>query len=198
EREPALDSRGLTGGFVYYDAGTDDARLTIANAVAAEQSGAVVASHTLASEIIFENGKAVGAVVTAQHSGETRQIRARAIVNATGVWQKETSASDGAQNHRGSKGVHIGVPRERVGNRDAITLISAVDGRVMFCLPAGPYAIIGTTDTWTDASPETVHAAPQDVDYLLRSANAYFPRAQLNIEDVVSAWAGIRPLAGGQ
>ena len=198
EREPALDSNGLTGGAVYHDACTDDARLTIANALAAEQSGAFVASHTRVSEIRFENGKAVGAVVTGQHDGETREMRARVLVNATGVWQNENVGSDRGQKHRGSKGVHIGVPRERVGNRDAITLISAVDGRVMFCLPAGRHAIIGTTDTWTDASPETVHATPEDIGYLLRSANAYFPRAQLTGEDVVSAWAGIRPLVGGQ
>jgi glycerol-3-phosphate dehydrogenase len=65
----------------------------------------------------------------------------------------------------------------------------------MFCLPAGPQTIIGTTDTWTNESPETVHASFEDVDYLLRSANSYFPRAQLTRADVVSAWAGIRPLA---
>jgi glycerol-3-phosphate dehydrogenase len=65
----------------------------------------------------------------------------------------------------------------------------------MFCLPAGPQTIIGTTDTWTDESPETVHASNSDVDYLLRSANSYFPQAELTLDDVVSAWAGIRPLA---
>jgi glycerol-3-phosphate dehydrogenase len=198
EHEPALDTRGLTGGAIYYDACTDDARLTIANAIAAEQSGAFIASHTRVGEITSENGKAVGATVTAQHSGQTREMRARVIVNATGVWQNAAAAGDRPQKHRGSKGVHIGVQRERIGNRNAITLISAVDGRVMFCLPAGPHAIIGTTDTWTEASPETVHAAPEDVDYLQRSANAYFPGARLTREDVVSAWAGIRPLVGGQ
>jgi glycerol-3-phosphate dehydrogenase len=65
----------------------------------------------------------------------------------------------------------------------------------MFCLPAGPQAIVGTTDTWTDESPETVHASAADLDYLIRSANAYFPDAHLTPADVVSAWAGIRPLA---
>jgi len=65
----------------------------------------------------------------------------------------------------------------------------------MFCLPAGPQAIIGTTDTWTDDSPETVHASVDDLDYLIRSINAYFPEAHLTQSDVVSAWAGIRPLA---
>jgi glycerol-3-phosphate dehydrogenase len=117
------------------------------------------------------------------------------IVDATGVWDNEFIAGKRVRRHRGSKGAHISVPRERVGNRDAITLISPIDGRVMFCLPAGPQTIIGTTDTWTDESPDTVHASPTDVDYLLRAANAYFPRAQLKRSDVVSAWAGIRPLA---
>jgi glycerol-3-phosphate dehydrogenase len=65
----------------------------------------------------------------------------------------------------------------------------------MFCLPAGPQTIIGTTDTWTSEKPENVHADPADVQYLLNSANAYFPAASLVPEDVVSAWAGIRPLA---
>jgi glycerol-3-phosphate dehydrogenase len=197
EREPSLESAGLTGGAVYYDACTDDARLTIANAVAARQNGAAIVSHTQVTRIIYDHGKAVGATVKSQHSDDTREVRARVIVNATGVWAKEFTSDERARRHRGSKGAHVSVPRERIGNRDAITLISPIDGRVMFCLPAGPQAIIGTTDTWTEDSPETVHASPADVDYLLRSANAYFPRAQLERGDVVSAWAGIRPLASG-
>jgi glycerol-3-phosphate dehydrogenase len=117
------------------------------------------------------------------------------LVDATGVWDNQFSTDKRVRHHRGSKGAHISVPRERIGNRDAITLISPIDGRVMFCLPAGPQAIVGTTDTWTDESPETVHASTADVDYLLRSANVFFPHAQLKRSDVVSAWAGIRPLA---
>jgi glycerol-3-phosphate dehydrogenase len=197
EREPSLEADGLTGGAVYYDACTDDARLTVANAVAAEENGASLATHSRVTKIIRDGSKATGALVTARYSAETHEIRARVIVSATGVWQNSLGEERaGAQ--RGSKGVHIGIPRARVGNREAITLISAVDGRVMFCLPAGPHTIVGTTDTWTDESPETVHASASDVDYLLRSANAYFPRARLTRDDVVSAWAGIRPLAGGQ
>jgi len=195
EREPCLKNVGLTGGAVYYDACTDDARLTIANAIAAQQNGATVVSHARATEILQERGRAVGAVVKSQHSDETHHLRARLIVNATGVWDNEFTTDKRARRHRGSKGVHISVPRDRVGNRDALTLISPVDGRVMFCLPAGPQAIIGTTDTWTEESPETAHASVSDVEYLLRSANAYFPHARLTRDDVVSAWAGIRPLA---
>ena len=198
DREPCLKSMGLTGGAVYYDACTDDARLTVANAVAARELGATVVSHTRVTEIIRDGAKAVGVVARSQHTGESGEIRARVVVNATGVWQNTFDSGERARRMHGSKGAHIGVPRERVGNRDALTLISPVDGRVMFCLPAGPQTIIGTTDTWTDESPETVHASAAEVDYLLRSANAYFPRAELAQDDVVSAWAGIRPLASGQ
>ena len=197
DREPSLESVNLTGGAVYYDACTDDARLTVANAIAAQQNGATVVSHTPVTDIILEDGKAVGVVAKSQHSSETHQVRARVIVNAAGVWDNAFSTDKRARRHRGSKGAHIAVPRERIGNRDALTLISPVDGRVMFCLPGGPQTVVGTTDTWTDESPETVHASTADVDYLLRSANAYFPRARLAREDVVSAWAGIRPLASG-
>ncbi|HUQ98999.1 MAG TPA: glycerol-3-phosphate dehydrogenase/oxidase [Gemmatimonadaceae bacterium] len=192
-REPSLKRAGLTGGAVYYDACTDDGRLTLANAISAAQHGAVVLNHTRVTEILRDRGRAVGVVVKTS-AGTSEEVRARTIVSATGVWPNSFSESsqDAA---RGSKGVHIAVPRDRIDNRDALTLISPVDGRVMFCLPAGPQAIIGTTDTWTSENPETVHAAQSDIEYLLRSANAYFPAAALAPEDVVSAWAGIRPLA---
>jgi glycerol-3-phosphate dehydrogenase len=137
----------------------------------------------------------IGAIVKPRYGGEAYEVRARIIVNATGVWENSFITDERAHPRRGSKGAHISVARERVGNHDALTLISPVDGRVMFCLPAGPQTIIGTTDTWTDESPETVHASLDDVDYLLRCANTYFPRAELTRADVVSAWAGIRPLA---
>lgn len=196
EREPGLASRGLTGGAVYYDARTDDARLTIANAIAATDSGAFVANYTSATKLLYDRDKAIGASVRSELTGDSGEIRARVIVSAIGVWQDDFTGGAGA--HRGSKGVHIAVPRERVGNREALTLISPIDGRVMFCLPAGLQTIIGTTDTWTDESPESVHASQRDVDYLLQSANEYFPAARLTLNDVVSAWAGIRPLASPQ
>ena len=198
EREPALQSKGLKGGAVYYDAATDDSRLTVATAMSAEDNGAVVVNHVRATRILVDGNRAIGAAVKSQLTDDAGEVRARVVVNATGVWQNAADAIEHGGRLRGSKGVHIAVPRDRVGNRDAITIISSVDGRVMFCLPAGTHAIIGTTDTWTDESPENVHAAPADVDYLLRSANSYFPEARLTFDDVVSAWAGIRPLVVSQ
>jgi glycerol-3-phosphate dehydrogenase len=87
------------------------------------------------------------------------------------------------------------VPRERIGNVSAVTLTAPQDGRVMFVLPAGQQAIIGTTDTYDATAPEEVHATTADIAYLLDAANHYFPEARLTGADVLSAWAGIRPLA---
>jgi glycerol-3-phosphate dehydrogenase len=166
--------------------------------MSAADNGAVIVNHVRATRILAEGSKAIGAEVKAQYGGESGEVRARVVVNATGVWQNERDAIEHGGKLRGSKGVHLAVPRERVGNHDAITMVSSVDGRVMFCLPAGNQTIIGTTDTWTEESPETVHASPADVNYLLRSANSYFPKAELTPDDVVSAWAGIRPLVATQ
>jgi glycerol-3-phosphate dehydrogenase len=98
----------------------------------------------------------------------------------------------------GTKGVHIAVPAKRVGNRAAVTMISSVDGRVMFCLPAGEQTIIGTTDTPESVHPEQVRASRADVEYLLASVNAFFPGSKLGPRDVISAWAGIRPLVSSR
>jgi len=95
---------------------------------------------------------------------------------------------------RPTKGVHVAVPRHRIGNEGAITMTSPLDGRVMFVLPWGPVTIIGTTDTDFADDPATVTPVGSDVTYLLRSANAFFPDARLTAGDVIAAWAGLRPL----
>lgn len=198
EAEPHLRSEGLKGGACYYDAATDDARLTFANALGASEAGATVLNHASVRELVIEEGKARGAVVVDHLSGQHLTVRARTLVNATGPWTDEIrrleAHGEATPAVRGSKGVHIAVPRERLGNRHALTLLSPVDGRVMFVLPAERHAIIGTTETATRAHPAEVRASEADVAYLLASANAFFPEAKLVREDVVSAWAGIRPL----
>lgn len=195
--EPQLRPDGLKGGACYYDAATDDARLTFANALGASEAGAVVLNHASVRQLFIEEGKARGAVVVDHLSGQEITVHARALVNATGPWSDEIRKLDTPRETpavRGSKGVHIAVPRERLGNREALTLLSPVDGRVMFVLPADKHTIIGTTETSTRAHPAEVRASEADVEYLLASANAFFPEAKLVRADVVSAWAGIRPL----
>jgi len=197
ESEPLLRSDGLKGGARYYDAATDDARLTFVNALGASEAGAVVLNHASVRSLVIEEGKARGALVVDHLTGQELTVRAKVLVNATGPWSDEIRKLDAnrdAPSVRGSKGVHIAVPRERLGNRDALTLLSPVDGRVMFVLPADTHAIIGTTESATRAHPAQVRASEKDVEYLLASANAFFPQARLTRDDVVSAWAGIRPL----
>lgn len=198
-REPQIDPSGLTGGAEYYDAATDDARLTLANALAAATSGALVLNHAAVRTIAHDAaGRATGAGVHNVLSGTDFTVRASAIVNATGPWTHSVRQLDDAHTApgvRGSKGAHLAVPAHRVGNRGAVTLLSAVDGRVMFVLPAGHLTIIGTTETETPVDAHTVRATTEDVDYLLASVNAAFPDAHLNRGNVVAAWAGIRPLA---
>lgn len=197
EHEPHLLSAQLNGGARYYDAATDDARLTFANALGASEAGAVVLNHASVRQLVIEDGKARGAVVVDHLSGQEVTVRARAIVNATGPWSDEIRKLDTPRETpavRGSKGVHIAVPRERIGNREALTLLSPVDGRVMFILPSDKNTIIGTTETATRAHPAEVRASEKDVEYLLASANAFFPEAKLVRADVISSWAGIRPL----
>lgn len=195
-REPALQAAGLKGGASYFDAATNDARLTLANAIAAAEAGAVTVNHAGVIRLTIENGRAVGAVVQDALGQGSVSVRARSIINATGPWSDELRALDDDVSPavRASKGAHIEVPRARLGNRNAVTMISPVDGRVLFALPAGVFAIIGTTETETKGVPDEVRASHGDVRYLLDAANWFFPSARLHDGDVVSAWAGIRPL----
>jgi len=195
--EPGLRDRDLVGAALYYDAQTDDARLVLATIRGAAQAGALVANYADVTALARPDGRVRGAVVHDRLTGETRTVRALAVVNATGPWTDTLRRLDdpGAEPLlRLTKGVHAAVPRARLGHTRAVTLFSPIDGRVMFVLPWGDLSYIGTTDTDCDESPEDVRAEAEDVVYLLRSANAYFPNARLGPGDVVSTWAALRPL----
>ena len=182
--EPCLQRESLVGGASYYDASTDDSRMTLANVASAVAHGAVAVNYAKMSSLTETTGQVDGAIVEDSLDSGNAHVRARCVVSATGPWQA-----------KGTKGSHIAVPRHRIGNRSAVTLISPIDGRVMFVIPGGDQAIVGTTDTFTKESPDQVRANESDVDYLLASANEYFPDARLNRDDVLAAWSGIRPLA---
>jgi glycerol-3-phosphate dehydrogenase len=200
--EPALATEGLTGGASYWDAATDDARLTLANVVDAAYTGATVVNHAEVRAFVRGgNAKAGGAVEGAlvhdRLGGAEIPVRAQLVVSACGPWTDEIARLEDPAARpavRGTKGVHISVPAARVGNVGAVTMLSPDDGRVMFTLPSGAHTIIGTTDTRTAAHPHEVRADRGDVRYLLSAANRFFPGARLTEGDVVTAWAGIRPL----
>jgi len=192
--EPALRAHGLRGGARYFDALCDDSRLTLANVRAAHEAGALVANYAAVERLAFAEGTVRGAAVMDVLSGRTFTIRSLVVVNATGPWADGFRGPEQPPLLRPTKGVHVAVPRSRLGNHEAITMLSPIDGRVMFVIPWGDLSYIGTTDTDTTESPDTARASAEDVTYLLRSANAYFPDARLSAADVVSTWAGLRPL----
>ncbi len=198
QREPALRKDGLRGGARYWDASTDDVRLTLANVLSAAEAGATVLNHVAVTDFLHDDAGALrGARVTDATTGSALDIVARAVVNATGPWSDATRRLDDGVQHAdvlGSKGVHIAVPRGRVPCHDALTLLHPDDGRVFFILPSPVHTIVGTTETPAESGPTTVRANRRDVRYLLRAANHFFPSAELTDGDVISAWAGIRPL----
>jgi len=195
--EPQLRSTGLRGAALYYDCWTDDARLTLETVLDAREEGAVAANYIELKAFIKENGRIVGAVAQDRFGGPPIEIKARSVVNAAGPWvdlvrQLDDPAADACL--RLTKGVHIVVPRERVGNVHAVVMHSPRDRRVLFVIPWGQHDIIGTTDTDFEGAPDTVAADQSDVDYLLESTNWFFPAARLTTADVISAYAGLRPL----
>ncbi len=193
--EPGLRPRGLKGGARYSDAQCDDARLTLANVRDAHRHRAIVANYARAERLELAGGPAGGAWVTDLVTDTTRLVRARVVVNASGPWSDEIRlASGGEPALRCTKGVHIVVSRRTLGNHEAVTFISPIDGRVMFIVPWGELTYIGTTESELDAGLGEVRASGEDVVYVLRSANALFPDARLGPEDVLATWAGVRPL----
>lgn len=193
--EPGLRAQGLKGGARYYDAQCDDTRLTLANVRSAHQHGAQVANYVEVRRLLLADGRIAGVQAVDRITGRQLTIRALAVVNATGPWSDALRAEIGEPPLlRRTKGAHVIVRRDRVVNHEAVTITSPLDGRVMFILPWGELSYIGTTDTDTDEGPDEVRATGDDVVYLLRSANAYYPGARLTAEDAMATWAGLRPL----
>ncbi len=197
EAEPMLRERGLVGGARFYDAQCDDARLTLATVRSAVHHGALAANYTAVRGLERTAGRVVGAALEDRLTGAHATLRASVVVNATGPWAdrvRRLEDSGAAPLLQPTKGVHVMVDRSRLDHRNAIIFTSPIDGRVLFILPWGPLSYIGTTDTDTTELPEELSVTEEEIVYLLRSANSRFPNARLGVDDVRSAWAGLRPL----
>lgn len=198
EEEPCLKIDDIRGAPLYYDCSTDDARLTLESALDAVDHGAVVATWVRAVSFLKdESGRVCGAVAKNQFTGELKEVKAHAVVNATGPWTDRTIAmgSDPSSNLlRPTKGVHIVVKREVLPVNNAVVCFHPEDGRVLFAIPWGEVTYLGTTDTDYDGDPGSVSANLADVDYLVEAAAFYFPDNPITHEDVISTWAGLRPL----
>jgi glycerol-3-phosphate dehydrogenase len=197
---PGLRRTGLQGALSYIDCQTDDARLVLESVLDSEAAGAAVASYVEIDPPRERRGHLHSAGARDRDSGLRFTIRARAVLNATGPFSD--AFRGGTRILRPTLGAHIVVDSARVGSGGrAIVMRSPRDRRVMFVLPAGLRTLIGTTDTdWTDRDGEgplpgdEIRARGEDVEYLLEAAAHAFPSADLGPDDVLSTFAGLRPL----
>jgi glycerol-3-phosphate dehydrogenase len=197
---PALEPKNLRGGFVYYDCVTDDARLVIEVIKAASQCGAVVANYAQARGFIRTDGRITGVQFEDRLNNRKIELRAKVIVNATGVWSDEVSrlADPNADKRlRPSKGIHVVIPSEKLGARAAVLIPSLGEQRFLFVIPWQGRTVIGTTDTDYTGDLDHPRAESEEIKRILESAARSFPQAAISIEDVISTYAGLRPLVGG-
>jgi glycerol-3-phosphate dehydrogenase len=195
---PSLRKDALVGALEYYDAQVDDARHTMMVARTAAAYGAHVATRARVVGLMKESGRVVGAEVQDLETGERIEVRAKQVINATGVWTDETQslAGERGQFHvRASKGIHLVVPRDRI--RSEAGLILRTEKSVLFVIPWGRHWIIGTTDTDWDLDRAHPAASAADIDYLLQHVNAVLEQP-LTHEDVEGVYAGLRPLLAGE
>ncbi len=194
---PTLRTDRLVAGFLYWDARTDEARLTVAVArTAVLDHGAVMANHvTVTGFTTGTDGRVTGATV-APDGAPPFAVRARTVVNATGVWADHVRALDEGHDPASivpAKGIHVTVPADRVRCDVAAVVPVPSDHRSIFVVPWGDQVYLGTTDTAWSGSVDDPDALPDDVDYLLDAANAVLT-APISRADVTGVWAGLRPL----
>jgi glycerol-3-phosphate dehydrogenase len=188
EKVPGLRQEKLTGAVRYFDGFTNDARLVLDTLRSAAKHGA-----TLLNYCRFQGANRSelwNCELTDTLSGADHSVRARTVVNATGPWADGVPHS--SVKLRNTKGVHLVVERTRVPVPD--TIVMTEGKRILFAIPWGERTILGTTDTDYRGSLESVKAETEDIRYVLKITNQFFPSARLGELDVISSWAGVRPL----
>lgn len=194
--EPLVAPDRLAGGVIYWDCLTDDARLVLALILDAHRRGAAAINHAPVVDLLKTGDRVAGAAVRDALTDRTVEVRARAVINATGPWSEKISAMAGrcALRLRPTRGSHIVVPRSRLETHRAIIFSSSRDRRNTYLVPWEQHTIVGTTEADYAGDPEAVCATAEDVDYLLEAVRSTFPEAGLGPRDVLSTFAGVRPL----
>jgi len=195
---PSLKKDSLVGALQYYDAQVDDARHTMFLARTAAAYGAHVLSRASVTGFLRESERVTGVRVRDLEHDREFTIRAKQVINATGVWTDDTQAMVGERGQfhvRASKGIHLLVPRDRIQSSTGLILRTA--SSVLFVIPWGRHWIVGTTDT--DWALDKAHpaASSRDIEYLLGEVNKVLV-TPLTKEDVVGVYAGLRPLLAGE
>ncbi|HZC32598.1 MAG TPA: glycerol-3-phosphate dehydrogenase/oxidase [Candidatus Bathyarchaeia archaeon] len=190
---PAMRRERLRGGLLFHDGVEDDARYTLAVARTAQAEGAVVATRAPAESLIEEAGRVVGARVCDRLTNDLIEVRARVVIDATGVWRADPSSplSGGTTRLLPSRGAHLVVPRERIPSDIGLTI--RVPGKVVFLVPWPRFWLIGTTDAPYGGPIDRPTAGHDEVDELLAAVNGVLD-VDLSRADVVGTYAGLRPL----
>jgi glycerol-3-phosphate dehydrogenase len=198
EKVPGLAREGLQGAVRYFDGFTNDARLTLDTLRSAANHGALLLNYCR-----FQNAAPAASSgppsadaprwiceLEDRFGGRPVRVRARAVVNATGPWAQGLPHS--RVKLRLTKGVHLVVERARLPVPE--TVVMTEGRRILFAIPWGERTILGTTDTDYAGPLDHVVAGPEDVEYVLGVTNRFFPGARLTTADLISTWAGLRPL----
>jgi len=190
---PGIRAGAIGSGFIYWDAWADDARLTLTLArTAVLRYGAAAANYSAVESLSTgSDGRARGVRLK-----EGPEVRARVVINATGVWADFLGQSDSSSSIRPAKGVHVVVPSDRFEMKSAVVLPVPGDRRSIFAIPWAGRTYIGTTDTDYEGELGDPSCTDSDVEYLLNAVNAV-AAVPLSPADVVGRWAGLRPLLTG-
>lgn len=196
KQEPLLRQELVIGSGYYAEYRTDDARMTIEIIKKAAEYEAICLNYFKVKKFIYQQSKAVGVSAQDLLSGKSVDFRAKAIINACGPWVDELRAKDNSLQGKRlhiTKGIHLVVPIEKFPVKQSV-YFDVPDGRMIFAIPRHGSTYIGTTDTDYQGNKESPSISRQDVRYLLESVNHLFPSIKLQEADVISSWAGLRPL----
>ncbi len=196
EKIPTLEPEDLKGGTMYYDGQFDDARLAVTLAKTAAELGGCVANYMKVTALTKENDLVCGVTAIDELTGESIDIRGKAVINATGIFVDNINVMDDPEAEpiiAPSQGVHIVLDKSFLPGDSAILVPQTEDGRVLFAVPWHDHVIVGTTDTPIDSSVLEPVPFDEEVDFLLSHAAKYLTKDPTK-EDVLSVFAGIRPL----
>lgn len=192
----SLKEDGLRNAKVYWDCVADDSRMVMTVLKSAAAAGACVANYVQAAGFLKSNNRIAGIQAQDQLTGEAFEIRAGCVANATGIWIDQLRGKDNPKSKPllfQSKGIHIVVPQTKLPLNVAILFYSPRDNRTLFAIPMDHVVIIGTTDTFYEEKPDSPRPKTEEAEYLLEAAHRTFAPA-LSMQDVISAFAGVRPL----
>lgn len=196
ERLPTIETEGLRGGIVYHDGQFDDARLAMSLAHTAWDQGAVLLNHAPVEKLLEAGDRVAGVVVRDVITGNVHEVRAKVVINATGVWTdalRRMDQQDAPEMVTPSQGVHIVLDRSFLPGDDALMVPRTDDGRVLFAIPWMGRTLVGTTDTPVDEVSVEPRPLEEEVQFLLEHAGRYLSKDPTR-EDVLSVFAGLRPL----